>query len=59
MDAAKGNASARDPVISTDSQYQNINANGQSRLHNGHVFNTTTHSMYPVPAIHQKMSAQH
>jgi hypothetical protein len=35
------------PMINTNSEYQQIYANGNCRLHNGHVFNTVHHSAPP------------
>ena len=38
------------PMINTDSSYRHIYADGQSRLHNGHVYNTVHHSTLPSKA---------
>lgn len=37
-------------MIDTDSSYRHIYAHDQSRLHNGHVFNTAHHSTLPFEA---------
>jgi hypothetical protein len=38
------------PIIDNDSHYRHVYAEGNSRLHNGHVFNTVHHSKPPFRA---------
>ena len=47
----QADTSSHVPTLDIDSVYRNIQANDNSRLHNGHVFNTIHHSML-LPQSH-------
>jgi hypothetical protein len=48
---SQGDTNLKVPIIDNDSYYRNVYATDESRMHNGHVFNTVHHSKLPSRAI--------